>query len=148
MTKAEDHLRTGVAELESLFALHGFRFTQLDSGSSSGGAFARGEYRRGDRFVELHFRQSLGLISYHVGSASLGHEEYVRAVRAIDHIAEASAYPGFFKDSISEFRALADDLRRFGPRFLAGTDDDFQELQEWVDQHPKSTGLAALDDRI
>ncbi len=140
----EEHLRMGISELEPFLILYGFQFTQTASGRGSGGYFASGEYRRCDRFLELHFRGSLGLVSYHVGSGSLGHEEYVRAVRAVDHISEGNVYPGFFDDSIAEFRALGEDLRRFGRRFLTGADEQFRELESWVKEHPKPIGFAAL----
>ncbi len=66
------------------------------------------------------------------------------AVRAIERVAEGSAYPGFSTDPVSAFRELRQDLQRFGRAFLKGTVDEFRELKRWVDDHPRPTGFTAL----
>lgn len=137
-------LGSGAKLLESVLAPEGFIFTMLNAGPSSGGDFAGGEFRRHDRHLDLHFRYSLGLVAYHVEKVGLFHEEYVRAVRAVDHITAPNSYPGFSDDWSSQFQALSDDLRCFGERFLRGPVDGFGELQAWLAEHPKPRGFAAL----
>src|SRR5208283_2251673 len=52
---------------------------------------------RVDRSLELHFRHSLGLVTYRVGRISLAHEDYMWAV-----VGQRSAthYPGFSTDPL------------------------------------------------
>ena len=56
-------LTAGVQLLDSLMQSYGFVYTATTVGVGSGGAFAAGEFRRGDRSLELHYRYSLGLVS-------------------------------------------------------------------------------------
>ena len=137
-------LERGACELAVTLGPAGFAFVLLDSGRSSGGTFASGEFRRKDRRLEVHFRWSLGLVSYHVGADSLAHEDYVRAVQSIHGIQGVPEYPGFSDDPQAGFRGLRIDLERFGRVFISGTVDEFGRLREWVDGHPKPTGFAAL----
>jgi hypothetical protein len=61
MTPREILLR-GKEELDPLLTPQGFYFEFRSEGPSSGGPFAWGEFVRGDRRLELHFRDSLGLV--------------------------------------------------------------------------------------
>lgn len=101
---------------------HGFVWTPLDSGHSSGGRFASGEFRRGTRRLELHFRYSLGLVQYHVGNLALSHEDYMWAVIGQRW---ASHYPGFSQEPLDGFRHLLADLQQFGSSFMSGSDQEF-----------------------
>lgn len=58
-------LERGVAILDSVLAPAGFRFVLREEGRGSGGDFAWGEYVRGERRLELHYRYSLGNVVYH-----------------------------------------------------------------------------------
>jgi hypothetical protein len=129
--------------LNQVLAPHGFRFVENVSGVGSGGEFATGEFRRGNRRLELHFRGSLGLVSYHVGSDDLAHRDYVRAVRETQGIKDEAEYPGFSDDPLDGFRHLCADLVRFGAAFTAHS-GEFAGLAAWTRQHPPPKGLAAL----
>ncbi len=133
---------TGVQELQEVLNPHGFVFALQDEGRSSGGSFASAKFTRGDRILELHFRWSLGLVSYAVGKHKLEHAEYVRATRATG-VTEEQAYPGFSDDPLDGFRHLKQDLVHFGRRFLNGTDAEFQQLVRWVAENPRKTGIGA-----
>lgn len=137
-------LREGAAELVSILGPDGFAFVETGSGRSSGGHYASGEFRRGDRRLELHVRRSLGLVTYHVGDATLRHEDLTRAVAAIRQCRESAQYPGSSDQPLDGFRHLAADLVQFGRVFARGTAEEFLELVAWVQRHPKPTGLAAL----
>ena len=137
-------LLAGIKELDSIMVPHGFAFVLLQEGKSSGGSFANGEYWRGNRRLELHFRWSLGLVTYHVGNVSLGHEDYIRALLGTSKVRGQSSYPGFSTDPMDGFRHLREDLERFGDIFLTGSDEEFQSLKSWVDIHPKLTGIRRL----
>jgi len=122
-----ENLRRGREILDPLLTTHGFGFVVEASGRSSGGEFASGEYVRGDRRLELHFRHSLGLVRYHVGPISMTHGDYMRALgREGQH-----RYPGFSQDPLDAFRDLRSDLEAFCGDFLAGAGDRFQEAAAW-----------------
>lgn len=137
-------LREGAAELASILGPDGFTFVETDSGLSSGGHYASGEFRRENRRLELHVRWSLGLVTYHVGDANLRHEDLTRAVAATQHVQESPQYPGFSDQPLDGFRHLAADLVRFGRVFTKGTAEEFSVLLAWVRRNPSPKGLAAL----
>jgi hypothetical protein len=101
---------------------HGFEFAPNAAGVGSGGAFASGEFSRGDRTLELHFRHSLGLVTYRVGSLELSHEDYMWSVLGRRW---ATRYPGFSNEPLDGFRHLLADLQEHGCDFLVGSDADF-----------------------
>lgn len=119
ISKPEEILQLGVALLDPLLAAHGFTFRAHGAGSSSGGPFASGEFKRDDRRLELHFRHSLGMVSYHHAGRSMSHIDYMRSVLGKPH---SSHYPGFSNDPLDAFLHLRLDLEEYGSEFLAGTD--------------------------
>ncbi len=137
-------LQSGIKELDAIMIPHGFMFETLQEGKSSGGKFANGEYRRGNRRLVLHFRRSLGLVTHHVGDVFLSHEDYIRALLGLSKVQGRNSYPGFSTDPIDGFRHLREDLERFGDIFLNGSDEEFRSLKDWIDVHPKATGLRGL----
>jgi hypothetical protein len=141
---AAERLERGVAQLAEVLGPAGFQFVETEEDVGSGGAYASGEFRRGDRRLELHFRSSLGLVRYHFGEESLSHQELVRGVRALERISEEGEYPGFSDDPMAGFHHLRHDLDRFGGVFLHGGAKAFRALKKWLDKHPKKSGLAGL----
>lgn len=94
----------------------------IGSDGGSGGEFGETAYTRENRRLELHFRYSLGLVVYHVGTVSLPHEDYMRAVLGRGG---ANQYPGFSEDPLDGFRHLRHDLARYWSEFLTGSELDF-----------------------
>jgi hypothetical protein len=139
MTPAEI-LTAGAHLLEPIVVPHGFVFDLQNEGLSSGGPFASGVFRRANRSLELHFRYSLGFVSYRVGALMISHTDYARAVRATG-VLEPSSYPGFSRDPLDGFRHLALDLARFGRTFLSGR--EFGRLAQWVAQNARRRGIGA-----
>ena len=74
----EARLRAGVLAVAEVLAPHGFKFWFRESGTSSGGPFAFGDFVRGDRRLELHVRHGLGLVRYHFCPHSASHECYMK----------------------------------------------------------------------
>jgi hypothetical protein len=142
MNGAADVFRPGCEILDMVLVPLGFQFTLRDAGQSSGGDFAWGEYVRGDRRLELHFRWSLGLVMYHLGSTQVSHEGYVRAMGA----AGGNAYPGFSDNALDGFRHLRRDLEKYGEVFLRGTDDELRSLLLRADEQEqhRPKGFKAL----
>ena len=134
----------GVAELTPVLGPAGFEFVQTEDEVTTGGAFASGEFLRGDRRLELQVRSSLTLVRYHFGEESMSHEDLVRGVRALEAIAVEGQYPGFSSDPMVGFRHLRHDIERFGAIFLRGGAKAFRALKKWVDKHPKKSGFAGL----
>jgi hypothetical protein len=69
---------------------------------------------RGERRLELHFRNNLGL--YHIDDQSASHEFYMRELGVLAQC----QYPGFSDDPESAFRGLAHDLT-LAEEFLSGS---------------------------
>jgi hypothetical protein len=103
----KDALLEGAKILDPVLLPKGFRFQLRREGKGSGGNFAWGEFVHEDRRLELHFRQSLGLVRYHVGDQSASHESYMRQLGVWDQC----RYPGFSNDPAVAFHDLAHDLR-------------------------------------
>jgi hypothetical protein len=102
----KEELLDGAKILDPVLLPHGFRFQFREEGRGFGGNFSRGEFVREDRRLELHFRQSLGLMRYHVGNQSASHEWYMRELGVWDQC----RYPGFSEDPAAAFHDLAHDL--------------------------------------
>jgi hypothetical protein len=145
-SKPTELLERGVAELTGVLGPAGFEFIQSDEGTDASGAFASGEFLKGDRRLELHVRSGLGLVRYHFGEdeEAMSHEDLVRGVRALEGIAAEGEYPGFSTDPMAGFRHLRHDLDRFGAIFLRGGAKAYRALKKWVNKHPRKSGFAGL----
>jgi hypothetical protein len=115
-------LKEGVEILDGLMRSHGFVYAPTAVGVGSGGSFAAGTFRRGNRTLELHYRHSLGLVTYHVGDLVLSHEDYMWSILGRRLTSE---YPGFSKEPLDDFRHLRADLAHHCIDFLSGSDVDF-----------------------
>ena len=89
---------SGLAMLTDLMASHRLELVQTGSGNSSGGRYASAEFRRGDRILEVHFRGTLGLVTYHLGTAYVSHVDFMLSVFGREW---ASNYPGFSNDPLN-----------------------------------------------
>jgi len=65
--------------------------------------------------LELHFRQSLGEVQYHVGNHSVRHEPYMRRLG----VWSQCRYPGFSSEPLQVFEDLSHDLG-FASDFTTG----------------------------
>jgi hypothetical protein len=109
-------LLDGVKIVDLILARHGFEFQFRGEGGRCGENFACGEFVRGDRRIELHFRRSLGLVRYHVGDQSASHEMYTKELG----VRELCRYPGFSENPLAAFEDFAHDLA-FAEDFLSGS---------------------------
>ena len=107
-------LAAGAAIVGQVVGPAGFVFEPGTRAEGSGGPFAAGRFVRTDQYVELHFRHSLGLVSYGWGGAVVSHEDYLRGVGV------KGAYPGFSGDPLDGFRHLTEDLAGPLAGFVAG----------------------------
>jgi hypothetical protein len=116
-------LHAGATLLAPVLEPAGFRFTDGDQGSGSGGPFAVGAFRKGARELELHVRGGLGIVVYRAPNVVVAHEVLMRAAAN----GARPAYPGFSDDPLDGFRHLMQDLERFGAVFLHGSDKALAE---------------------
>ncbi len=133
-------LRAGCQILDPIMNRYGFPFVEGLSGQGSGGSFASGEYVRGDRRLELHFRHSLGLVTYHIGAFSLSHVAYMQALGKRGH----HRYPGFSGDPLDGFRHLRHDLEHYCTDFLSGPGDAFRDCVAKAAEQAKVSGFLKL----
>jgi hypothetical protein len=138
---ALETFRVGCKILDEVMNPHGFFLIEGLSGTSSGGNFARGEYIRGDRKLEIHFRFSLGLVTYHMGDLSLRHESYMRALLGKDG---GNQYPGFSDDPLDGFSHLSYDLSHFCGDFMNGSGEEFERCVVKAKEQEKIKGFRAL----
>jgi hypothetical protein len=138
---ALETFRAGCKILDEVLKPLGFTFVEGASGQSSGGNFASGEYVKGDRRLEIHFRYSLGLVKYHMGSLSLTHESYMRALLGRGG---GNKYPGFSDDPLDGFRHLRDDLSHSCGDFLSGSGEEFERCVVKAEEQEKIKGFKAL----
>ena len=119
---ALETLRRGTEILGPVLSADGFTYCEGRAAHSSGGEYASGKYVKEDRILEIHFRHSLGLVTYRIGSESIRHEIFMRALLgqgADNH------YPGFASDPMDGFCDLRYDLENFGADFLKGSGEHF-----------------------
>ncbi len=138
---ALETFRAGCKLLDEVMNPHGFLLVEGASSSSSGGNFASGEYIRGDRRLEIHFRYSLGLVTYHIGDLSLTHEAYMRTLLGKNG---GNQYPGFSNDPLDGFRHLGHDLAHFCGDFLNGSGEEFERCVVKAKEQEKIKGFKAL----
>jgi hypothetical protein len=134
ITGPEQTLRGGVAILDPVLKPPGFKFLIQGAGKGSGGPFVFGKYVRGDRFIELHYRHSLGLVTYNIGSDSLDHETYMRFLGVFGK----NSYPDFPETPLDSFRSLAKDLERYCGDFLRGDGRQFREFAAMFRESPNA----------
>jgi len=141
-SKATKILRKGRQLLDPIMEKHGFHWEPGKAVKGSGGYADSGQYVKGNRRLELHFRYSLGLVSYHIGNNSLSHESYMQY-----SVGKGKAqYPGFSSDPLDSFRHLAHDLQKYGDDFLSGSGQKFDQAVAIARDKEKSPGFTKLSD--
>lgn len=111
----KESLIAGALVLAPVLEVARFAFEFRGESQGSGGASAWGEFVRLERRLELHYRYSLGLVSYHARSNKVSHEQYMRELG----VWERCRYPGFSSEHLGVFHDLAHDLA-FAKDFLSG----------------------------
>jgi len=134
-------LAAGCRILDPLLHRYGFSYVEGPTGLGSGGHFASGTYVNGDRKLELHYRYSLGLVTYHFGTVSVRHESYMRAALGVNG---GNKYPGFSDDPLDGFRCLAHDLENFAGAFLEGNEKKFDQLAKAAQEWERTLGFARI----
>jgi len=129
-------LMAGAMMLKAVLEPHGFTFTLDRQGTGSGGTFAFGSFRRAERRLELHYRYSLGLVTYHIATASLDHETYMRLLGVYGR----NRYPDFPNEPLQSFQHLAEDIQDFCQDFTQGDGQKFIDMAATFARQPKMCG--------
>jgi hypothetical protein len=138
MNKQAEIFEEGIDVLRQVLKPLGFHFQKGVSGKSSGGSFITGFFKKDDQKLELHFRFSLGLVSYHFGEFKISHEDYM------EQIGGNNKYPGFSENPIDAFHDLAFDLENFCDVFVHGKRQEFEEIVKRNNKREKKSGFKAL----
>lgn len=127
-------LQKGALILKPKLSAYGFSFKVIDQGRGSGGSFAIGRFRNGDRQIELWFRYQLGSVTYKKGKIKKSHADYMQALGR----EREAAYPGYgWGDNLKGFHHLLSDLQ-YCEAFLAENGEGFVSLMKnFTYQHPK-----------
>lgn len=109
-----EFLSAGIEKLRPLLKANGFRYEPGTDGSSSGGSFATGSFRRGDLEIGLIVRnqRELGCPNYSVGDGYAGHEDLLWALgRDGGALVPSSFFTYAARGDGDSFDALEVDLR-------------------------------------
>lgn len=123
-------LHEGAMILGAVLSPSGFVFVPGVHGNGSGGPSAQGRFVREAQSIDLHFRWSLGLVTYAWDGDVLSHADFLRG------LAITGAYPGFSDDPLDEFRHLAQDLSAPLAGFVAGDRSEFDRALAAVQSMP------------
>ncbi len=123
-------LNEGALILGEVLTPNGFVFAPVAHGNGSGGPAAQGRFVRGTQAIDLHFRRTLGLVSYAWDAVVVSHADYLRGLDA------PGAYPGFSEDPLDGFRHLAQDLAGPLAGFVAGDRAEFDRAVAAVKAMP------------
>lgn len=135
-------IQRGADILSPALVPHGFQFKVVSSGNASGGVFAHGEFVRSERRLELHFRYSLGLVTYHIAELSLAHDDYLRALLGRSR---AGHYPICSEEPLAAFEALRQDLVEHCSDFATGTGEQFRQCVERHGHYDSLSPLQKMD---
>lgn len=119
-----ENLLAGVEILAQALGPHGFVFKLEANSKGSGGPFASGAFSKDNRRLELHFRRSLGMITYSIGEDSLDHETYMRLLGVYGR----NQYPDFPMNPLESFHHLAADIQEYCRSFTSGDGEQFRSL--------------------
>lgn len=126
-------LVAGSKILDPVMNAFGFVFCLNEAGEGSGGHFARGCYRKGNRVLDLHYRWGLGIVTYRIGDEELDHNTYMKllGVAALSEFMQSK-----LDRTLDGFHKLVADLERFGADFLNGDGSQFRSLAEQFRKKP------------
>jgi hypothetical protein len=138
--RAIEKLKEGRKFIDPIMESNGFHWEAGLAGKSSGGYSDSGYYLKGDRKLELHFRHSLGLVTYYIAEVSLSHEDFML------HVAGKGKYeyPGFSSDPLDGFKHLASDLGNYASDFLSGSGEEFKKAKQRAEERSKLSGLKKI----
>jgi hypothetical protein len=115
MSPRTELLRQGVEILNTAMAPADFAFEQVHDGT-----YLCGRFTRGERILELHFSDSLRLVSHRIGDTVVMHDDFMRALIGPG----GGRYPGAGapdSDPLDGFRRLLADLQSHCGEFLRGS---------------------------
>jgi hypothetical protein len=120
MSRAET-LSEGVAILGTAMKPAGFKFEPVHEG-----AYLCGRFVNRGRVLELHFADSLRLVSQRIDDLVVMHDDFMRALLG----PKGGRYPGSSEDPLEAFRLLRMDLELHCKDFLTGGGREWRKVAE------------------
>jgi hypothetical protein len=117
----ETMLRDGVRILDPVMSQAGFRRELVHEGH-----YMCVQYARRRRVLELHFADSLRLVSQRIDDLTVMHDDFMRALLG----PAGGHYPAHSSDPLDGFHALRMDLEHYCADFLRGKGRDWREIAE------------------
>ena len=124
-------LHQGVEILNTALAPADFVFEMVHDGT-----YLCGRYTRGDRTLELHFSDSLRLVSQRIGDTVVMHDDFMRALVG----PSGGRYPGAAApdtDPLDGFRRLLADLQSHCGDFLGGSARKWRKVADRALRDPR-----------
>ena len=134
-------LENGRQVLDTVLVTHNFVYKETEFGKGSGGNYSSGRYEKANRYLEIHFRFSLGLVTYHVGALAISHGWYMCSLVGTQG---GNKYPCFSDDPLEAFRGLAYDLKTFCSDFLSGPGEEFARCVRIAQEREKRPGFLRM----
>jgi hypothetical protein len=125
-------LDQGIAILAPALLSSDFKHVPGGRGFGSGGPSAEAAFTRKRQVLSLHFRHSLGLVTYRWRGIELSHQEFLRGV------GRTGTYPGFSDDPLDGFRHLRADLEGPLKGWVTGRYRDFAAAAKAAETPPAS----------
>lgn len=121
-------LHVGVRILDPLMGRAGFRRELVHDGH-----YLCVQYARRGRVLELHFADSLGLVSQRIDDLAVMHDDFMRALLG----PAGGHYPADSSDPLDGFHALRMDLEHHCADFLRGKGRHWREIAERALRDPR-----------
>jgi len=124
-------LHQGVEILNRAMGPAEFEFEQVHDGT-----YMCGRYTRGDRTLEIHFSDSLRLVSQRIGDTVVMHDDFMRALVG----PAGGRYPGSGApdtDPLDGFRRLLADLQSHCGDFLRGSARKWRKVADRALRDPR-----------
>src|SRR5689334_8239741 len=140
--QSRNKLLDGREKLDPVLRPLGYFFGISENGSSSGGAFAAGFYKNGDKKIGLIYRSSVGLgaVIYEYGQWGIGHDKLMRYFGKQDVSKlgyKPNRYSSYSKGGGDVFDALVYDIQNFGIGFLTSSDEQFEDTIKKIREIPE-----------
>lgn len=124
----ETTLRDGVRVLDPVMGSAGFRRELVHDGH-----YQCVQYRRRGRVLELHFSDSLRLVSQRLDDLTVMHDDFMRALLG----PAGGHWPARSDDPLEDFHCLRMDLEHHCSDFLRGRGREWREVAERALRDPR-----------
>jgi F0F1-type ATP synthase assembly protein I len=138
--ECKQYLIEGNQRLDPILSPLGYVFEISENGISSGGPFAAGFYKNGNKKIGLIYRSisGLGSVVYEDDQNGASHRDlmgYLVKDDASKLKLDPQGFSAYSSDGGDVFAALADDIQNFGLEFLSSSEDQFKKTLKVIKSH-------------